>query len=328
VRAWIDAGPYLAAEAEAAGIVDGVAYGDELPAKLAALDSEPVAPDVNGEPREARPIPLQAYVRVARPRFVWEPLRTGRAEVAGVPVLGPIRTGAGEPTGIVGLLRLGERERARRGPASTVPERSGLGSAVARRACSRRKPVIASLGDTAASGGYYLAMARASRRRSCNLTGSIGVVMAELSSTACSTGSGSRSTACSAERARASTLGRARTAEARAPAARSNGSTRASSRRPLCRKPEAQIEAVAGGRVWTRRRAHELGLVDALGGLDDAVALARTRAGLGSGEAPRATTLASRPWERLLARRSAEARAERFHAAEPELSCPIRIALR
>jgi protease-4 len=39
-----------------------------------------------------------------------------------------------------------------------------------------------------------------------------------------------------------------------------------------------KIDAIAQGRVWTGRQARELGLVDALGGLTDAIALAKSRA--------------------------------------------------
>jgi protease-4 len=42
-------------------------------------------------------------------------------------------------------------------------------------------------------------------------------------------------------------------------------------------KPEA-VDAIARGRVWTGRQAKNLGLVDVLGGLDRAVALAKERA--------------------------------------------------
>ena len=39
-----------------------------------------------------------------------------------------------------------------------------------------------------------------------------------------------------------------------------------------------QIDAIAQGRVWTGRQAKQNGLVDALGGLETAVALAKQRA--------------------------------------------------
>jgi protease-4 len=45
-------------------------------------------------------------------------------------------------------------------------------------------------------------------------------------------------------------------------------------------RPVAEIEAVARGRVWTGRDAADAGLVDELGGLRDAVRIARERADL------------------------------------------------
>ena len=42
----------------------------------------------------------------------------------------------------------------------------------------------------------------------------------------------------------------------------------------------AEVRKVARGRVWTRQDALELGLVDKLGGLRDAIAAAKQRAGL------------------------------------------------
>jgi len=49
------------------------------------------------------------------------------------------------------------------------------------------------------------------------------------------------------------------------------------------KKPE-DIDAIAQGRVWTGRQAKDLGLVDALGGLDKAVAIAKERAKIPAGE--------------------------------------------
>jgi protease-4 len=45
-------------------------------------------------------------------------------------------------------------------------------------------------------------------------------------------------------------------------------------------QPTSRIEAVAQGRVWTGRQALEFGLVDELGGLDDAIRVAGQRARL------------------------------------------------
>jgi protease-4 len=45
-------------------------------------------------------------------------------------------------------------------------------------------------------------------------------------------------------------------------------------------RPVAEIEGIARGRVWTGSDALGIGLVDELGGLHDAVRIARSRAGL------------------------------------------------
>jgi protease-4 len=44
--------------------------------------------------------------------------------------------------------------------------------------------------------------------------------------------------------------------------------------------PVDRVEQLAQGRVWTGSQARQHGLVDALGGLDRAVALAKERAGI------------------------------------------------
>jgi protease-4 len=46
----------------------------------------------------------------------------------------------------------------------------------------------------------------------------------------------------------------------------------------------AEIETLAQGRVWTGREAAQSGLVDGLGGLDEAVRLARQRARIPAGQ--------------------------------------------
>jgi len=338
-RAWIDGGPYLAAEAEAAGIVDGLAYGDELPAKLAALegDAEPDAePGADTAPREARLISLATYLRVARRRFVWQPVRTGAAEIAVVPLLGAIRPGSGEPTGLVGVLRaLRDRPQVRAvvlridSPGGEPLASDLLWRAV--RLLSEKKPVVASLGDTAASGGYYVAMAAHEIVADpCSLTGSIGVVLAGLEIDGLLDWLGvSLDGVQRGKHAGIHDLARPRTPEERAHLHRQVETIYKSfvAKTAKCRaRTEAEIEAVAGGRVWTGRRARERGLVDSLGGLDHALVRARSLAGLASdaGEA-RYYTLNARPWERLLVRRPLETHA---HAPEPELSCPIRIPLR
>lgn len=72
-----------------------------------------------------------------------------------------------------------------------------------------------------------------------------------------------------------------------------------------------QVDAIAQGRVWTGIQAQKLGLVDVLGGLDDAVAIAAERAGLEEGTyrtriLPRPKTFIER-FARALETRAAQA---------------------
>ena len=50
-------------------------------------------------------------------------------------------------------------------------------------------------------------------------------------------------------------------------------------------RPRDEIDAVAQGRVWSGRRALEIGLVDELGGLDVAIEVAKQKAGIADGAA-------------------------------------------
>ena len=49
------------------------------------------------------------------------------------------------------------------------------------------------------------------------------------------------------------------------------------------KKTPAQVDSIAQGRVWTGSRAMKLGLVDKLGSLEDAIALAASRGKVESG---------------------------------------------
>ena len=147
------------------------------------------------------------------------------------------------------------------------------------------KAVVVSMGDVAASGGYYVACpADVIVALPATLTGSIGVfgmklvVDALLERVGLSKGTvqqGARALMYSArkgfsedERARFATMIDAVYEDF-------VGKVAAGRKRPV-----AEIEALARGRVWTGRDALEAGLVDELGGLRDAVRIARERANL------------------------------------------------
>jgi protease-4 len=147
-------------------------------------------------------------------------------------------------------------------------------------ALSAKKPVVVSMSDVAASGGYYIASgATKIFALPDTLTGSIGVVggklapreaLARLGVTTFPIGRGKRATMMASlgpwndeERATIRSSMEAvyqvfvgRVADGR-------------------HKPPGDVQKIAEGRVWTGARAKELGLVDELGGLDAALAEAR-----------------------------------------------------
>ena len=151
-----------------------------------------------------------------------------------------------------------------------------------------RKPVIASMSDVAASGGYYIAMpAHAIVAQPATLTGSIGVVLVRfvidgtLDKLGHQHGDGQAGRYADLfspvrpftpdERKKVGELMQA-TYDAFVEKAAAGRNT----------TPE-RIDAIAQGRVWTGKQAKELGLVDELGGLDRALAIAKDRAKIAPG---------------------------------------------
>ncbi len=152
-----------------------------------------------------------------------------------------------------------------------------------RRARDQGKPVVASMGAVAASGGYYLAAA--ADRIVANpgtLTGSIGVLIQLTDFEGLLKKVGVRHEVVKAGRLKdIGNIGRRMTDEERAVLQsllddmHDQFVTAVAQGRGLER---AAVVALADGRVYSGRRAKELGLVDALGGLEDAVRLAGTLA--------------------------------------------------
>ena len=148
------------------------------------------------------------------------------------------------------------------------------------------KPVIASMSDVAASGGYYIAMpAHAIVAQPATLTGSIGVVMMKfvidgtlkkLGLTMEGVHDGKYADLYSPIRP-FSADERARIEEQMQATYDTFVEKAASGRNTT---PE-RIDAIGQGRVWTGKQAKQVGLVDELGGLERALVLAKQRAKIG-----------------------------------------------
>ena len=207
--------------------------------------------------------------------------------------LGPRAVGARALAELVGTLRKSPRVRA-----IVLRVDSPGGGAVASdrirravRATASEKPVVVSMGDVAASGGYYIATAASAVvAEGSTLTGSIGVIGGKFVLKRLLDRLGihreSRSTGPNAEffspfhsftreeRARHRDLLRHFYETKFLPAVAEG--------RRLGRE---QADEVARGRVWTGRQAHARGLVDSLGGIEEAIARACENAGVSRGRA-------------------------------------------
>lgn len=150
----------------------------------------------------------------------------------------------------------------------------------------KEKPVIASMSDVAASGGYYIAMACDTIVAQPNtITGSIGV-FGMLANVAGFLDNKLGITVDRVNTGRFSdmpSITRQLTAPERQIVQHGveriydDFTSKAAAGRNM---PVAQLRNLAGGRVWSGIEAKERGLVDVLGGLDKAVAIAAKRAGI------------------------------------------------
>ena len=285
VQGLIDDGPFLADDALALGLVDGLLYEDELLERVA------------GGGEQAERLSLADYQRI-------DPASLGLGEgpaVAVVHVVGAIVHGdGGGLDGTAGAATLMNALRAAREDedveAIIVRINSPGGGAIASDLIWREvvlagdeKPLVASMSDLAASGGYYVAMpADVIVAQPGTLTGSIGVVGGKLALGGAFEKLGVAVEAVSAGRmAEMNSFAKPYSEEARARVQQQIDAfyeeflARAAEGRGMTRDA---VHAVAQGRVWTGRQARDVGLVDALGGMEAAVAAAKQLAGIDAGQ--------------------------------------------
>jgi len=280
-------GHYPAPQALKLGLVDKVLHRDEL---IALLLERGGKADKEGSFRH---VGLAKYAgKVRLPRGSGGTLALVYAE-------GEIVDGMGGP-GMIGGDRLaGTLRRLRQDDdvkAVVLRIDSPGGSAFASEVIHRelellaRKGVVlvASMGDTAASGGYYIAApARAILADPLTLTGSIGVFGLHFNYGALaarfSVGTDGVKTAPFAdllENHRPATEAEMAVVQSSVDAVYETFLGVVARGRKV---PRDAVHAVAQGRVWTGTQARKARLVDRLGGLRDAIALAAEEAGLGEG---------------------------------------------
>jgi protease IV len=151
---------------------------------------------------------------------------------------------------------------------------------------SKEKPVIASMGDYAASGGYYLAMACDTIvAQRVTITGSIGVfsVLFDLSEFLGEKIGITSAEVKTGEIGELVTVSRPLTEVEKSIWQNQTNeiyetfTRKASEGRKM---NQEELKKIASGRVWTGEQAKENGLVDVLGGLDEAIKIAASKAGI------------------------------------------------
>jgi protease-4 len=286
IRQLIDHGPYLPEDAVRAGLVDDLAYEDELDDKV----------QLGTGTRQVGFLEHDQYRHVSAASLG---LNRGprMAVIYAVGIIASGESSYDSPNGqvvgsdtIVRYLRKARADDSVRAIVLRID--SPGGSAIASDVIWREvqltravKPVIASMSDVAASGGYYIAMpADAIVAEPATLTGSIGVVLIKfvIDGTLKKVGVNMESV----EQGRYAGLyspirqfspdERARVLEQMQATYDAFVEKAAAGRNTT---PE-RIDAVAQGRVWTGKQAKQLGLIDELGGLQRALAIARQRAKL------------------------------------------------
>jgi protease IV len=285
VRGLVDRGPLLAQEALDAHLVDHIGYSDE------ALASLGVASD-----GDKRPLPVARYLAAAgRPHesgptvaLIYATGLITRGGNSENPILGDSTSGA---DAIIRAFRMAERDKDVRAILFRID--SPGGSAVASesiwretlRAKEAGKKVIVSMGDVAGSGGYYIAAAADKIVADpATITGSIGVVAGKVLIKGL------------LEKIGANTSGVQVGANAGLSSAFEDFSPEGyrrfetvlddiyagfKARVAQGRKMDAAtVERIAKGRIWSGEDAKAKGLVDALGGIGTALALAKSEAGI------------------------------------------------
>jgi protease-4 len=286
IRRLIDDGPFLPEQAQHAGLLDGVAYEDQVIESLEddraggsrRIDGERYAQvslgslGLNRGPRIAV---VYAAGAIATGSSGFDPLNG--AAVGSDTLIGYVRKARKDPSVRAIILRIDS-------PGGSVAASDAIWRELTvTREDKKGRPLIASMSDLAASGGYYIATAAdAIVAQPSTLTGSIGIFGGKFVSGGLYEKLGARIDSTSVGRhaemnspTRPYTADEVRKVDEQLRVFYEDFVQKVATARG--RTPE-EIKKVAQGRVWTGQQAKTNGLVDALGGLDRAVALAKERA--------------------------------------------------
>ncbi len=304
VKKLIDEGAFTAKRAKDVGLVDRLAYAKDFEAFIeteTAVEDIAVARHYGKEkPKDLdMSSPFAIFKLLTTPK---EPVASKKPKVAVIYAVGEIVSGRGDVS-LMGDANVGsttfveairEAEKDETVKAIVLRVDSPGGSALASdliwnelRLC--KKPVVASMGDIAASGGYYISMGcRKVFAEPGTLTGSIGVVGGKLV-----TGKtfemiglktdiisrGANSGLMSSESPWTDSERKVMKSMMEDVYEQFLSKTLANRKKAGVEMSREKLLTLAAGRIWTGRQAKEAGLVDELGTLADAIAAAKRMAG-------------------------------------------------
>jgi protease-4 len=305
VKTLIDKGPYSAKLAKAAGLIDRVAYDDGFEDGLkTSLNVNRIKIVKNYEQAKGKDLDLSNPFALLKALMgPTKPSSSNKPKIAVIYVVGTITSGKsysmpyfGSTVGsttIIEAIRQAEQDKTVKAIVLRVdsPGGSALASDLMWNEMRKsKKPIIASMSDVAASGGYYVCMAAGKiYAEPGTLTGSIGVfggkitfggteeklgLHSEIITRGANANIFSTSTPFSESERKAMTSMIQDTYDQFLDKALAG---RKKAGKEMKRE---DLTKLAGGRIWTGRQAKENGLIDELGSIDDAIAAAKKAAGV------------------------------------------------
>ena len=302
VRELIDKGLVTARTAQAAGLIDHVAYPDAVRDRLATdYDADQLVYVMNYAKKKvdtdfSGPMGFMKLFNLMMGGSDGNKSKTDK--IAIVYAVGPIVSGKSQDNPFSGQMMgsdtiveaLQEADEDERVQAIVLRVNSPGGSALASDLIWRatqviEKPVVASMGDVAASGGYYISMgADKILAEPGTLTGSIGVVGGKFDMSGLYDKIGVTTDTISRGQNSGMFSTNSKFSDTERTAVRAMMqdiydlfTTKAAAGRDM---PLEDLKKLAGGKVYTGRDAKRLGLVDELGTLKDAVRTAKQLAGM------------------------------------------------
>jgi protease-4 len=304
----INRGPFTAEEAKQEKLVDALQYYDALVTTLKATSEDEEVQVVKPSFERKRTVPnMNSFAGLMQLFSILNPPQRARAagenQIALIYASGPILPDIDSPfismSAITPKALKKAFEKARTDDAVRAvvlridsPGGSALASDLIWREVmltQREKPVVVSMGNVAASGGYYIAMAAGTIvAHPSTLTGSIGVFGGKLNLKGLYNKAGltkeiiahGQNATLYSDYGGFTPTERERVEKMMKTVYKDFVSKAAEGRN----KSFDEVDEIAQGRVWTGKQAKALGLVDEFGGLETALSIAKAQAGFADDE--------------------------------------------